>query len=230
MIFFSRGSHDKGRGRGKNNFWQRGNKRLRFSIYFDVDPQELNHLFQVSFFNLVGQGVFQSHPRPERPPYQPRSRLSNVHVPIHVPLQPEVVINDGWKDIVHQPIFHQDGCPTICLPFLPLPPLNQHAQYISHIASPFQSSHTSKRFKTTIPELKSSKDKKVVTHSKSSNDSSHSVTSHARQTDEHSRAFSEVHPQASNQPHFEKANSTNKAENATSSEKKQTTSHSKYGF
>jgi hypothetical protein len=40
-----------------------------FSIHFDADPQELNHLFQARFFNLIGQGVVQ--PRPERPPFQP---------------------------------------------------------------------------------------------------------------------------------------------------------------
>jgi hypothetical protein len=40
-----------------------------FSIHFDVDPQELNQLFQARFFKFVGQGVFQPHPRPERPPF-----------------------------------------------------------------------------------------------------------------------------------------------------------------
>jgi hypothetical protein len=47
-----------------------------FSIHFDVDPQELNQLFQDGFFNLVGQGVLQPHPRPDRPPFQPHQSLS----------------------------------------------------------------------------------------------------------------------------------------------------------
>jgi hypothetical protein len=109
----------------------------------------------------VGQGVFQPHPRPERPPYQPHPNLSNVHVPPHVSLQPEVPINDGWQDIVHQPVVHHHGWPTVSFPFPPPPPLNQHAQQIDHIASPVQSSHASKRLKTTIPEPLSSKGKKV---------------------------------------------------------------------
>jgi hypothetical protein len=230
MSFFSRGSHGRGGGRGRNNFWQRGNKRPRFSIHFDVDPQELNQLFQDGFFNLVGQGVFQPHPRPERPPFQPHPSFSNVHVPAHVSLQPEVPINDGWQDIVHSPVVHHDGWPTVSFPFPPPPPLNQHAQQIDHVASPVQSSHASKRLKTTIHEPMSSKGKKVVTHSKSSNDSSQSVTSHAQQINEPSPTLSEVHPQASNQPLTEKAHSTNKAGKETSSEKRQTASHSKYGF
>jgi len=38
------GSHDRGKnkGRGRNSFWQRGNRRPRFYIHFDVDPEELN--------------------------------------------------------------------------------------------------------------------------------------------------------------------------------------------
>jgi hypothetical protein len=95
MSFFSKGSHDIGRVRGRNTFWQIGNKRPRLSIHFDVDPQELNQLFQVGFYNLVGQGVFQPHPKPERPPYQPRPSLSNVHFLAHVSPQPKVPINDG---------------------------------------------------------------------------------------------------------------------------------------
>jgi hypothetical protein len=126
MNLFSRGIHDRGRGRGRNNFWQRGNMRPRFSIHFDVDPQELNQLFHVGFFNLVGQGVFQPHPIPKRPPYQPHPSLSNVHFSAHVSLQPEVPINDGWQGIFHSPIVHHDGWPTVLLSLPPPPPLNQH--------------------------------------------------------------------------------------------------------
>jgi hypothetical protein len=72
--------------------------------------------------------VFQAHPRPKIPPYQPRPSLSNVCVPAHVSLQPEVPINDGWHDVVHQPAIHHDGWPIVSLSFPPPPPLNQHAQ------------------------------------------------------------------------------------------------------
>jgi hypothetical protein len=49
---------------------------LRFSIHFDVDPQELNQLFQAGFFNLVGHGIL--HPRPDRPPFQPPQNFPGI--------------------------------------------------------------------------------------------------------------------------------------------------------
>jgi hypothetical protein len=55
MSFFSRGSNGRGN-RGRGN-WQRGHRRPQFSIRFDVDPQDLHHLFQVGFFKLVGHGI-----------------------------------------------------------------------------------------------------------------------------------------------------------------------------
>jgi hypothetical protein len=85
MSFFNRGIHGwNNRGRGN---WNRGPRRPRFSIHFDADPQELNQLFQVGFFNSIGQGVVQ--PRPERPPFQP-SHVPGILVLPHVSLQPEV--------------------------------------------------------------------------------------------------------------------------------------------
>jgi hypothetical protein len=58
MIFFSRGSNGRNnRGEGS---WNRGHRRPRFSIHFDIDPQELNQLFQVGIFNWIGHGIM--HP------------------------------------------------------------------------------------------------------------------------------------------------------------------------
>jgi hypothetical protein len=82
MSFFSRGSHGRNN-RGRGN-WNRGPRRPRFSIHFDVDPQELNQLFQDGFFNWIGQGIVQ--PRPERPPFQPQ------HVP-GIPVPPMYLCN-----------------------------------------------------------------------------------------------------------------------------------------
>jgi hypothetical protein len=96
MSFFSRGSHGRNN-RGRGN-WNRGPRRPRFSIHFDVDPQELNQLFQDGFFNWIGQGIVQ--PQPERPPFQPQN-IPGIHVPPHVSMQPEVPANDGWKEIVN---------------------------------------------------------------------------------------------------------------------------------
>jgi hypothetical protein len=110
MSFFSKGSHGRGRnrGRGWNNFGKRGNERPRFSIHFDVDPQKLNQLLQTNFFNLLGQGAFHPHPIPKRPPYQPLPGILNVRVPPHVSLQPEVLVNNGWEDIVQHHVVHHD--------------------------------------------------------------------------------------------------------------------------
>jgi hypothetical protein len=49
MSFFNRGSHGQGN-RGRGN-WNRGPRRPRFSILFDVVSQELGQLFQAGFFN-----------------------------------------------------------------------------------------------------------------------------------------------------------------------------------
>jgi hypothetical protein len=46
-------------------------------------------------------------------------------------MQPEPPANDGWQEIVHQPIAHHHGWPTISLPFPPPPPpFNPNAQMI----------------------------------------------------------------------------------------------------
>jgi hypothetical protein len=60
----------------------------------------LNHIFQVGFFNLVGQGILQ--PLPEIPPFQSNHNLSGIPVPPHVSMRPESLANDGWKEIVKQ--------------------------------------------------------------------------------------------------------------------------------
>jgi hypothetical protein len=124
MIFFSRGSHgrNRNRGRGPNNFWHMGNKRLIFSIHFDVDSEEFNHLLQIGFLNLAGQGAFHPYPRHERPLYQHHPNISNVHVPPYVSLQLEVPVNDDWEDIVQHASVDHGGWPTMSLPLLP-PPL-----------------------------------------------------------------------------------------------------------
>jgi hypothetical protein len=137
MSFFSRGSHGRNN-RGRGN-WNRGPRRPRFSIHFDVDPQELNQLFQDGFFNWIGQGIV--HPRPERPPFQPQN-VPGIPVPPHVSLQPEVPENDGWKEIVHPTVSHHRGWPNLSLP-PPPPPVNPNAQ-ISPAHSPVQSSHARK--------------------------------------------------------------------------------------
>jgi hypothetical protein len=223
MSFFSRGSNGRGANRGRGNNWQRGHRRPRFSIHFDVDPQELNQLFQAGFFNLVGQGILQ--PRPERPPFQPHQNFSGICVPPHVSMQPEPPANDGWQEIIHQPVAHHNGWPTVSFPLPPPPPpFNPNAQ-VDRIVSPAQSSHASKRLKTTMPEPEIDKGKKVANSPNSSENSSESVSSHLHIKDNFSHVISEIHPQGSNQP---KAATERSKEG--SSEKRQTASHRKYGF
>ena len=52
MSFFSWGSDDRGN-RGRGN-WNRGPRRPRFSIHFDVDSEELGQLFHAR--SLTGLG------------------------------------------------------------------------------------------------------------------------------------------------------------------------------
>jgi hypothetical protein len=170
-------------------------------------------------------------PRPERPPFQPHQNFSGVCVPPHVSMHPEPPINDGWQEVVHQPIVHHHGWPTTSLSFPPPPPsLNQNAK-IDHVVSPVQSSHASKRLKTAIPEPEMDKGKRVANPSKSSKDSSESVTSHVHHKDSCSHVISEVHPQGSNQlKAIAQDKSVEGSKEAGNSEKRQTASHSKYGF
>jgi hypothetical protein len=141
MDLFSRGSHGQNN-RGRGN-WNRGPKRPIFSIHFDANLQELNHIFQARFFNWIGQGIVQ--PRPERPPFQPQN-VPGIPVPPHVSLQLEVPENDGWRWIVHPIVSHHRGWKNISLP-PPPPPVNPIDKIVpTH--SLVQSSHARKQLKT----------------------------------------------------------------------------------
>jgi hypothetical protein len=217
MSFFSRGSHGRNN-RGRGN-WNRGPRRPRFSIHFDVDPQELNQLFQVGFFNWIGKGIVQ--PRPERPPFQPQN-IPGIHVPPHVSMQPEVPANDGWKEIVNPVVSHHRGWPNLSLP--PPPPVNPNVQ-ISPVHSPVQSSHASKRLKTDVPHVQD-KGKVVASPSSPSNDSSKSVSSRMHLKDDCSHVISEIQPQGSNQPRA----TSGKSKGDNSDKRKIASQSGKYGF
>jgi hypothetical protein len=218
MRFFSRGNNGRNN-RGRGN-WNRGHRRPRFSIHFDVDPQELNQLFQVGFFNWIGHGIV--HPRPERPPFQPPQNIPGILVPPHVSLQPKSP-NDGWKEIVNPPVSHHRGWPTMSFPFPP--PVNPNV-HISHVVSPVQSSHASKRLKTDIPQPVQDKGKAVASPSSPSDDSSKSVSSCMHLKDDCSHVINEIQPQGSNQPR-----ATSEKSKGNNSEKRKIASQSgKYGF
>jgi hypothetical protein len=78
----------------------------------------------------------------------------------------------------------------------PPPPFNPNTQ-IDRVTSPVQSSHASKRLKTAIPELEIDKGKGVANLSKSSKDSSKSMSSHVHLKDSCSHVISEIQPQDS---------------------------------
>jgi hypothetical protein len=85
------------------------NKRLRFSVHFDAESEEFNQLLQTGLLNLAGQGYFNPPPPPVRPPLQPHPSITNILVEPHVSLQPEIPVNDGWNEIVHNPQPHHHG-------------------------------------------------------------------------------------------------------------------------
>jgi hypothetical protein len=218
MSFFSRGSHGRNN-RGRGN-WNRGPRRPRFLRHFDVDPQELNQLFQVGVFNRIGQRVVQ--PRPERPPFQPQ-HVPGIPVPPHVSLQPEVPENDEWQEIVHPTVSQHRGWPNLSLPVTPTP-VNPIVQ-ISLAHSPIQSSHASKRLKTEAHHAHD-KGKVVVTPSSPSSDSTKFVSSCMHLRDYCSHVISEIKPKGSTHP---KAN-LEKSKGDNNNKGKIASQSGKYGF
>jgi hypothetical protein len=140
-------------------------------------------------------------------------------------MQPEPPANDGWQEIVHQPVVHHHGWPTASFPLPPPPPPKNPISQADHVVSPVQSSHASKRLKNDVPKPMQDKGKGVATPSKSSKESSESVSSRLHLKDDCSHVISAVQPQGSNQP--KAATERSKEDN---SEKRPNASHSKYGF
>jgi hypothetical protein len=154
----------------------------------------LNQNFQADFFNWIEQGIVQ--PRPERPPYQPQNVPSILVLP-HVSLQPEVLDNDGWKEIVDPTISHHRGWPNFPLP-PPPPPVNPNSK-ISPAHSHVQSSHARKQLKIEDHDVHE-KGKDVDSPSSPSSDPTKSGSSHMHLRDDCSHVISEINPQGSTQP------------------------------
>jgi hypothetical protein len=191
MIFFIIGSHGRGN-QGRGN-WNKGPGRPIFSIHFDANSQELCQLFQAGFFNWIGQGVVQ--PRLERPPFQ-APWVPGILVPPHVSLQPKVLENDRWQEIVHPTISQHRGWSNLSLPAPP--PINQIVQD-APIHSLVHSSHASKSLKI---EAHHAPDKGIVIVSPSSpsNDSDKSVSFCMHLRDDFSHVISEIRHKGSTQP------------------------------
>jgi hypothetical protein len=140
-------------------------------------------------------------------------------------MQPEPPTNDGWKEIVHQLVVHHHGWPTASLPLPPLPPPKNPISQVDHVVSPMHSFHASKRLNIDVSKLVQDKGKGVATASKSSKESSESVSSHLHLKDDCSHVISAVQPQGSNKP-----KAAIERSKGDSSEKRPNASHSKYGF
>jgi hypothetical protein len=55
-----------------NVFGKHGrNKKMRFSIHFDVDSEEFNQLVQIGYLNIVGHPALPPPQAPPNPPLQP---------------------------------------------------------------------------------------------------------------------------------------------------------------
>jgi hypothetical protein len=217
MSFFSQGSHGQGN-RGRGN-WNLGPRRPRFSIHFDVDSQKLGQLFHAKFFNCIGQGIVQ--PRHGRPPFQAPQALG-IPVRPHVSLQPEVLENDGWQEIVHPTISQHRGLPNLSFPAPShIKPIVQYSP--DH--SPVQSSHASKRLKTKAHHALD-KGKPIATPSSPSNDSDKSVSSQKHLRGDCSHVINEIRPKGSAQP---KANS-GKSRGDNNNQGRVASQNGKYGF
>jgi hypothetical protein len=139
-------------------------------------------------------------------------------------MQPEPPAKYGWKEIIHHPVAHHNGWPTILFPLPPPPPpFNPNSQG-DHIVSHFQSSHARKKLKTAMPEPELDKGKKVANSPNSSENSFESISSHLHIKDNFSHVISEIHPQGSNQP-----KAATKYQKRAVMERG-STSHRKYGF
>jgi hypothetical protein len=125
---------------------------------------------------------------------------------------------------------HHHGWPTISLPFPPPPPPFNPNSQVNCVASPIQSSHASKRLKIAIPKPKLDKGKGAANSSKSPKDSSESVSSHLNLKYSFSHFISAIQPQGSNQLKVVSHDKSEKGSKESNSEKRQTASHSKYGF
>jgi len=95
-------------------------------------------------------------------------------------MQPEILVNDGWNEVVHDTQPHHHGWPTVCLP-LPPPSPRQPLHPVISMASHALSVQQPKKHKTLGQEPKPSKGKQssCSPSSGSLDNSSHFDTSHS---------------------------------------------------
>jgi hypothetical protein len=137
-------------------------------------------------------------------------------------LQPEVLKNDGWKEIVHLTVSQHCGWPK--LSFLAPSPINPIVQdALDH--SPVQSSHVSKRLKTEAHHALD-KGKSTAMPSSPSNGFDKSLSSRMQLRDDCSHVINEIRPKGSAKP---KENS-GKSRGDSSNQGRVASQTRKYGF
>lgn len=72
----------RGQGRRKNAFGQEGrNKRIRFSVHFDANSDESNHLARTTHLFLGGEQALREPLRPLNVTLQPHMSIADI--PLH---------------------------------------------------------------------------------------------------------------------------------------------------
>jgi hypothetical protein len=155
------------------------------------------------------------------PPLQ-TPQAPGIHVPPHVSMQPKVLENDGWQEIVHPTISQYCGCSNLSL--TSPSSINQIVQ-AAPVHSPVQSSHASKRLKTEAHHAPD-KGKATVAPSSPSNGSNKSMSSQMHLRDNCSHVINEIRPKGSAQP---KENSE-KSKGDNINQGKISSQSGKYGF
>jgi hypothetical protein len=137
-------------------------------------------------------------------------------------MQPEVLGNYGWQEIVHLTVSQHCGWPNLSFPAPP--PINPIVQAApDHL--PVQSSHAIKRLKTQSHHALD-KGKSIVSPSSPSNGSNKSVSSRMHLRGYCSHVINEIRPKGSPQP---KANS-GKSRGDSNNQGRVASQTGKYGF
>jgi hypothetical protein len=121
MSFFSRGNHHRGN-RGRGN-WNRGPEGQGSPYILMPTHKSLANCFRLDFSTRLGRewsnlglkGLLSKSCKP-----------LGITIPPHISLQPEVLENDRWQEIVHPKVSQHHGWPNLSFPAPP--PINPIVQ------------------------------------------------------------------------------------------------------
>jgi hypothetical protein len=180
---------------------------------------------------------FHPPPRPVRALLQPHPSITGILVQPHMYMQPEPSANDGWNEVVHNPLPYFNGRPTVSLPLPPPPPLKNPFQPVISMASRALSPQQPKNHKALSQEPKPNKGKwpAVSISSDSSNDSSYTIKSSPIKPENEPRKISlgDMHPEISTNEDIKPSKAclhVHKVVSAEINETRRKSSHKEYGF